>query len=626
MRFVILHQGFTLPDSFGDVRSFEMARRLAHAGHDVTVIAGSPPDQMSAESALNREAPDGNLDIVYVSTQPDKAASKSDSLASRLGFAAKATHAALKVERPDAILAVAPPLSVTVAGYITSRVKAAPLILELRTLWPDVALATEALRNSVGVWFARTLEHMAYRAAHHIVALSPGVKEAVMATGVQEQNISVVTTGSDPEVFRGQSEAAERFLELHSSLVDQPLVAYVGPLNKINDVSFLIKMAAAMRTIEPDVKFVISGEGDDRGNVRALAEHTGTLGENVWLLPPLSTPDRAAALNAATVSLGLVADSPLLQHYTPECVSEALSAGRPVALNQPGWQTTLIESRGAGFAIPQSDPQEAAREIAEYLSDTDGLRRAREQAAALADTRFNIERSAGEFRAVLEEVATRDPAPARRRKRSLFLKRVFDIAAATFGLIVAAPALIAIAITILVKMGRPIFFVQERPGLKGQPFKLIKFRTMAASSTSDGVAPSDAERMTPIGQFLRKTSLDELPELFNVFVGHMSLVGPRPLLVEYLPYYTSEQARRHDVRPGITGLAQVRGRNALTWEDKFALDVEYADNRTFWLDLKILWETIPVVFRGKGVAAEGHATMPRFDEIMARQQGAEDES
>lgn len=626
MRIVILHQSFSLPDGVGDVRSFEMAHRLVHAGHDVTVIAASPSSQTPSASASDQASAHGNLNVVYVAARADHTASKSASLASRLGFAAKATHAALKVEKPDAILAVAPPLSVTVAGYITSRLKAAPLILELRTLWPDVALATESIRNSVGVWFARTLEHMAYRAAHHIVALSPGVKEAVMATGVHEQNISVVTTGSDPEAFRGQSEAAERFLELHSSLADQPLVAYIGPLNKINDGSYLIRIAAAMQAIEPDIKFMISGQGDDRDNVRALAEHTGVLGQNVWLLPPLSTVDRAAALNAATVSLGLVADSPLLQHYTPECVSEALCAGRPVALNQPGWQTTLIESRGAGLAIPHSDPQEAAREIADYISDSDGLRRAREQAAALADTRFNIEKLSGEYRTVIEEVATRDPAPARRRKRSLFIKRIFDIAAATFGLIVAAPALIVIAIAILVKMGWPIFFVQERPGLKGHPFELIKFRTMAASDTSDGIAPSDAERMTPLGQFLRKTSLDELPELFNVFMGHMSLVGPRPLLMEYLPYYTTEQARRHDVRPGITGLAQVRGRNALTWEDKFALDVEYADKRTFWLDLKILWETIPVVFGGKGVTAEGHATMPRFDEIMARQQGAEDES
>jgi lipopolysaccharide/colanic/teichoic acid biosynthesis glycosyltransferase len=162
------------------------------------------------------------------------------------------------------------------------------------------------------------------------------------------------------------------------------------------------------------------------------------------------------------------------------------------------------------------------------------------------------------------------------------------------------------------KLGTPVLFVQQRPGLRGRPFKLLKFRTMMDGRDAQGRLLPDAERLTPFGRFLRSSSLDELPELFNVLKGDMSLVGPRPLLMEYLPRYTPEQARRHDVRPGITGWAQVNGRNALSWEEKFKLDVWYVDHQSFALDLKILWMTLFRVFQRKSISAEGHATMPKF--------------
>lgn len=161
-------------------------------------------------------------------------------------------------------------------------------------------------------------------------------------------------------------------------------------------------------------------------------------------------------------------------------------------------------------------------------------------------------------------------------------------------------------------IGKPIFFTQERPGKGGKTFRMIKFRTMHDALGSEGVPLSDSDRLTPLGQKLRSTSLDELPELWNVIKGDMSLVGPRPLLIDYLPLYTSEQARRHDVRPGITGWAQVNGRNAISWEEKFALDVWYVDNYTFWLDLKILSLTIQKVFARDGIEAVGGGMMPKF--------------
>ncbi|ATE62285.1 sugar transferase [Thauera sinica] len=192
------------------------------------------------------------------------------------------------------------------------------------------------------------------------------------------------------------------------------------------------------------------------------------------------------------------------------------------------------------------------------------------------------------------------------------LKRPFDIVGAAAGLLFLSPVVLFVAWQIHRRLGSPVLFRQTRPGFHGKPFQMIKFRTMRDAVDIDGNPLPDAERMTPFGSFLRSSSLDELPELWNVLKGDMSLVGPRPLLMEYLPLYSAEQYRRHDVRPGVTGWAQVNGRNALSWEEKFRLDVWYVDNRSFWLDLKILFLTVRRVLVRDGISAAGEVTMPRF--------------
>ena len=195
------------------------------------------------------------------------------------------------------------------------------------------------------------------------------------------------------------------------------------------------------------------------------------------------------------------------------------------------------------------------------------------------------------------------------------MKRVFDFLAALLALLMLALPLLALAWLIRRKLGSPVLFCQVRPGLQGRPFTMVKFRTMTDERGADGALLPDAQRLTPFGSFLRATSLDELPELWNVLKGDMSLVGPRPLLMEYLPLYTPEQARRHEGRPGITGWGQVNGRNAISLADKFELDVWYVDHRCLWLDLKILWRTVVKVLVRDGISAPGDATMPKFEGI-----------
>jgi lipopolysaccharide/colanic/teichoic acid biosynthesis glycosyltransferase len=179
-------------------------------------------------------------------------------------------------------------------------------------------------------------------------------------------------------------------------------------------------------------------------------------------------------------------------------------------------------------------------------------------------------------------------------------------------LLLLSPLLLAIALVVRLRLGGPVLFSQQRPGLHSRPFRLIKFRTMTHQRDAHGALLPDAQRLTPVGQWLRTSSLDELPELLNILRGEMAFVGPRPLLMEYLPLYTPEQARRHHVKPGLTGWAQVQGRNALSWEEKFRLDIWYVDHHNLWLDLRILWLTLAAVIRREGISAAGEATMTPF--------------
>jgi lipopolysaccharide/colanic/teichoic acid biosynthesis glycosyltransferase len=203
-----------------------------------------------------------------------------------------------------------------------------------------------------------------------------------------------------------------------------------------------------------------------------------------------------------------------------------------------------------------------------------------------------------------------------------FGKRFLDLALTAIALVVLAPVIVVVALLVRTRLGSPVLFTQVRPGKNGRPFRMVKFRTMTDGRDSAGQLLADDIRLTRFGRFLRSTSLDELPELWNVLLGHMSLVGPRPLLMQYLPLYSEEQKRRHDVLPGLTGWAQVNGRNRTTWDERFAQDVWYVDNVSLGIDLKVLMLTVLKVVRRDGVSAEGHATMPAFQGDAGEQRRA----
>ena len=435
-----------------------------------------------------------------------------------------------------------------------------------------------------------------------------------MAAGVAGGKIVTSPLASDTAL--AAASEAENPLPISGGKI----LLYSGPFAA--DLMQLIAVARSLRETPPGepVRIVLCGDGPHRGQLEAAARDADVLEKTLWFAAPLSHRALPAALAAATAVL---APSSHPSMEISAAFYDGLAAGKPMVVFGAGAHRELIEGRAAGIGLP-ADPAAAARELADFLGDGDGLRRAGQQAQALATGRFNIERTAADIRALIEDTVAAAPRAVTLRERMLFTKRTLDVVVSAAALVLLSPIMVALAIAICLKMGWPPVFAQERPGLKGEPFRIYKFRTMTDDKDPAGALLPDAARLTPLGKFLRRTSLDELPELINVLVGDMSLVGPRPLLPEYLPHYTAEQRRRHELRPGITGWSQVNGRNASSWEDKFKLDVWYVDNLSLWLDLKIILKTFWVTVTGAGVNAPGHATMPRFDEVVARREGAED--
>jgi lipopolysaccharide/colanic/teichoic acid biosynthesis glycosyltransferase/glycosyltransferase involved in cell wall biosynthesis len=362
---------------------------------------------------------------------------------------------------------------------------------------------------------------------------------------------------------------------------------------------------ALARLSDPRPHLALAGDGPLLETVRAQALRLG-VADRVHLL---GFRRDVPALVRASSAVVLVS----AQEGLPRSVLEALCLETPVIGSDIRGNRELLED-GAGWLVPPGNTEQIAHAMAAVISSPDEARergcRGRLKVLDGYDQASIVRRHELLYARALEPREA--PPLGASREGARQLKRAIDLVAALGGLIILSPLLAVLALAIRLNMGSPVFFRQRRPGLDGAPFELVKFRTMRAASGPDGRPLPDAQRLTPLGRALRATSLDELPQLWNVLKGELSLVGPRPLLMEYLALYTPDQARRHEVRPGITGWAQVNGRNALSWEQKFAHDVWYIDHWSIRLDLKILGLTFLKVLRRDGVSAAGEATATPF--------------
>ncbi|MSO96648.1 MAG: glycosyltransferase [Rhodospirillaceae bacterium] len=604
LHIVLIDPWIQTPVDIGWNRTQAISRALALAGHAVTWLAGKS------------QAPDSGSETKIVlksCLQP---------LERRFGFAAVGVPTfgygfgllwALRgIDQTDIIIVRHPPLAGALALALYSLLSGVPILVDADTLAPE-KIETGFFARLAGRFRFMVLR----RTAVHVFAAAPDIKAWFEAQRFPPAGITVDPNGCDSALFAGARDKPSDIFVKYPQLNYGPLLLYAGRLNRGRPIAELLEIAAALRVIGSDARIVIVGDGPDRLDLNAYASRLDVLEKNVWFLPAQPRSVLATLMNAATLGLALTPQRFEGGLEAGSHIFDGLAAGKPIAVLGDGWQRELIEGRQAGLALPAKNPEAAARELADFLRDGDLVRRAGEQANALARGKYNTERTMAEIRHRVEKIAVRHSRHDVARRRSAFAKRTFDILAAFVALAILSPVLVLISIVLMTSGHLPIAG-RARSGQRGKPFKLYTFDTMMAA----GSGPTSWR--STFANFLRRSALDRLPELFNVVLGDMSLTGPRPLPAEYATYYTEAQQRRLDVRPGLTGWAQVNGRKGLTWDEMFAHDIWYVEHRTFWLDVKILLRTFFGLFLGHGAAPLPAGQMPRFDEIEARRQGAED--
>jgi lipopolysaccharide/colanic/teichoic acid biosynthesis glycosyltransferase len=447
--------------------------------------------------------------------------------------------------------------------------------------------------------------------ASRVFAVSQSVAELAIADGLcARENIHVIVSGSINGVDAVHKFSPDQLLRDKQRVSlgfgsEAVVLGFVGRLVRDKGVCELYESWNMIRAEFPNAYLVIAGDPEERDAVpdevlRALRSdpRVRMLG---WVtdLPPVYAALDVLVLPSHREGFGNV----ILEAAAMEIPS--------VATRITGCVDAIVDGV-TGLLVPPRDSVALAEAIRKYLTDP-GLRaehRRQARARVLRDFRPETiwQATLNEYRRALAQVAR----PRVRRDLARIGKRAMDISVSLLALAILLPVLPVVAALVRIRMGSPVLFRQRRPGLNGQLFELLKFRTMRDAKDGNGNPLPDSERLTALGRFLRKTSLDEIPEFWNVLKGDMSLVGPRPLLPEYLPRYNDFQQRRHEVKPGLTGWAQVNGRNGLSWDERFQHDVWYVDNASFLLDLKILWLTARTVFSQDGVSQPGHATMPEF--------------
>ncbi len=470
-------------------------------------------------------------------------------------------------------------------------------------------------------------EWISCHCAHRVVCISPSLRSrAVDLKLVQATKTTILAKGSrgvDLVRFASRNHRRLEVETIRKSLgiaENEIVIGFVGRLVKDKGIGELIEAFLRIKVSHVNTRLLLIGDFEPGDPVAAeVRQYIESASEIIRLG---FVPDTAPYYGVMDIFA-----LPTYREGFPGVALEAQASGVPVVTTNATGAIDSIIDGVTGLLVPVGDSTSLARAIDKLLSDAETrarMGRAGRERMERDFCRESIWQAQVEiYRDLLQEKLgkTRNQSKGGASLASRFGKRVFDLVTAIVVLAVMSPVLAAIATAVRLLVGSPVLFRQQRPGLHGQIFTCVKFRTMTDARDGDGQLLPDGERLTRLGRFLRSTSLDELPELFNVIRGEMSVVGPRPLLPEYLGRYSPSQMRRHEVKPGITGWAQINGRNSLDWNRKFELDVWYVDNLSFWLDLKILGFTLWKTLKREGVSQPGHATMQEFGATARPGQG-----
>lgn len=604
-RVLLLTQWFDPEPTF---KGLVFARELVRQGFEVEVVTGFPnyPGGKIYPGyklkLFQREQIDG-VKVTRVPLYPSHDQGAVGRVLNYFTFAASSLlYGLFGARRPDVIYAYHPPLTVGVSAALIRLFRRIPVVYDIQDMWPDTLRATGMFSNEKALSIVSWVCDWVYRRVDQLVVLSPGFKRLLIERGVPENKIEVIYNWCAEDALSATGGA------LPDTLSDPQRfrILFAGNMGKAQALDSILQAAALLEERAASISFIFLGGGVEVQRLRDCAADMQLA--NVDFLPPVPMGEVGRYLNAADALLVHLRSDPLFSITIPSKTQAYMAVGKPILMAVDGDAADLVRESGCGWVAESENPQSIA-EAALALHSASSQERVQmgENGRQFYRQRLALDVGVSRFGELFMKTA-RFP----KGSMTSILKRAFDIGVSALGLLLLSPLLALTAWQVRRKLGSPVLFRQVRPGLGGKPFEMVKFRTMLDAFDAAGNPLPDSQRMTPFGRLLRATSLDELPELWNVLKGDMSLVGPRPLLMEYLPLYSPEQFRRHEVRPGVTGWAQINGRNALSWEDKFKLDVWYVDNQSFWLDCKILFLTVKKVLVRDGISADGEATMTKF--------------
>ncbi len=598
MKILCIVQYFSTRDGNSGTRGFEFARRFVRAGHEVTVLtSASAYSHLAGQTEWIRRQNVEGIDVISLGIGYAQRMSYVRRAVSFALFLVASTLYGIFLPRRDLVFATSTPLSVGLTGAIISMARGVPFVFEVRDLWPRAPIEMGVIRNPVLKTLLLFVEGWIYRRSTRVCALSPGIAEGVIARGVSPERVRVVPNASDADLApkRVDRSAVRRRFGLPA---DCFLVVYAGALGPANNLGEILEAA---RLLEKQgakrPRFLILGEGSESENLKGRAKTLGL--SNVVFGGSFTRSEAAEIIAAADLGVTCFSDLPVLQTNSPNKFFDYMALGVGQMVTTRGWMRDVIEESGGGFFWPPGKPEVAAEKILELEKKPERLAAMKKAAKRLAAKRFERGMLSEKLLGLFHE-AVREPLGG----WPIWWQGAFDRTTSLAGLLILSPAFLAIALAIRKEDGGPVFFRPERIGLGGRRFAMFKFRTMIPGATKEGLGLNVSEgdeRITNIGRFLRKWSLDELPQLLNVFLGDMRLVGPRPALAEHAGRYTPEQTGRLRVRPGITGWAQVNGRNLLSWDEKIGLDLWDVGHRSFLVDLRILAKTLRVVLRREGL-------------------------
>ena len=487
---------------------------------------------------------------------------------------------------------------------VTKALHGRPVVPLLYDLYPDTVEATGLVdRRSLPSQIAAAANRLVMSQADGVVFIGERMgAHARRRYGQPRRHVTLATGASTAELA-----SIDPQFTLAGDLGDKIVASYVGNLGHVHDWETLSGgLSQLARSALTDVVVVIAASGP---GAEKLRHDLGTSDDRIRFVPPLD--DRAWRALLARTDIALVTLREQARHTSvPSKTFSAMAAGAAILAIAPRESdlADIVSSSGCGAVIQPKNRIQFFDALSRMVRDAGYLAQLQQNAAAAARDRYDLDILALEWEQFIAAV-TADRRPGLGYHLA---KRLVDVTVAGAALVTLAPVLLAAAAAVGATMGRPVLFRQVRAGIGGRPFELLKLRSMRHPRPGERGPEHDGARLTRLGRLLRATSVDELPELVNVLRGEMSLVGPRPLITSYLPRYTARQARRHEVLPGLTGLAQIRGRNTQSWDEKFEHDIDYVESRSLWLDLTILWETVLTVLRREGISQEGHATMPEF--------------